>query len=75
MLGNVFCFFVDFEKTFDSLPRHLLLQRMCDIGIIETFIVYNMELYEMVMSRFVTTNGLSNFVMNTTRVTKGCPFH
>ena len=72
--SKVFCFFVDFQKDFDSVLREVMFQRLKDISIFQILIVIIMRLYEVVHGHLCTSYGLSNFIKNTNVVKQGCPF-
>lgn len=59
-LKKVYSCFVDFRMAFDSIPRAALFQRLRDIGISKILLTAIMRLYETVIGRLRTTEGLSN---------------
>lgn len=60
------CFVVvDFQKAFNSVLRALLLQRLRNIGVLQSLIVSTMRLYDTIVGRLHTQQGLSDFIRNT----------
>jgi hypothetical protein len=64
---------VDFWKAFDSVPWEALFQRLKDIGIFDTLLTTIMRLYELVLGRLRTVQGISDFIRSTIGVKQGCP--
>ena len=62
---KVYCCFVDFHKAFDSIPRAALFQRLRDIGISKILLMTIMRLYEIVIGRLKTIEGLSDPIQST----------
>ena len=69
---KVYCYFVDYRKAFDSIPREALFQRLRDIGISEILLTIIMRLYETVIGRLKTTKGLFDPIHRTIMVEQGC---
>lgn len=63
--SKALCCFVDFQKAFNSVLRALLLQRLRNIGVLESLIVSTMRLYDTIVGRLLTQQGLSDFIRNT----------
>lgn len=57
---KLYYYFVDFHKAFDSIPRVALFQRLRNIGISEILLKAIIRLYEIVIGRLRTIEGLSN---------------
>ena len=70
---KVYCCFLDFRKAFDSVLREDLLKRLKDIDISTTLLTAIMRLYEFILGRLRTTQGLSEFIRSTIGVKQGCP--
>ena len=52
-----FCFFVDFRKSFDTLPRNNLWNRLEELKVPFELIVFATKLYEKVISKFKNNKG------------------
>jgi hypothetical protein len=71
--SKVYCCFVDFRKAFESVLREAFFQRLKEIGISPTLLTAITRLYESVLDRLRTVNGISDFVRSTIGVKQGCP--
>eukprot|EP00249_Psilotum_nudum_P025149 c29391_g1_i1 orf=1144-4386(+) len=70
---TTFCCFVDFEKAFDTVPRHLLWKRLAEIGLPNTLIQAAQELYVQVIGVMKgPTNDLVKVICDI-GVKQGCP--
>eukprot|EP01018_Ginkgo_biloba_P024385 Gb_38872 [translate_table: standard] len=61
----VYCCFVDFRKAFDTVPRHLLFERLRALGLSDIIIQAVLRLYERVQGHFCTIHGTSPPIYNT----------
>ena len=70
---KVYCCFVDICKSFDSVPRVALFERLRVISIFVMLHTAIMRLYETMIGRFRTPEGFSNPIHSTIGVKQGCP--
>ena len=69
---HVFGCFVDFEKAFDSLPRHKLFKKLLDLNINGKFYDCLISLYTKNESCVKIGNTVTNFFHTTQGVKQGC---
>lgn len=67
---KVYCYFVDFRKAFDYVPRMALYQRLQEIGISKMLLTAIRRLYETIVGRFRTPDGFSVPIHSTIGVKK-----
>ena len=70
---KVFCCFVDLRRAFDSIPRHLLLQRLLQLCFPSDILAAVVTIYERVLARFRDHPSLSPPIHSTIGVKQGCP--
>ena len=70
---NIFCFFVDFRKAFEIVPRDKLWKILDEIMIPPEFKIIVIRLYETVVSKFNTNKGWSKDIKCNIGVKKWCP--
>ena len=70
---EVFCCFVDFRKTFDSVPRDKLWQRMEELGVPKHLRAIVHRLYEEVKVKIRTSVGISESFTSDIGVKQGFP--
>jgi hypothetical protein len=70
---NIFCCFVDFRKSFDTVPRKNLWDRLEEIKVPFELRVVAIRLYENVISKFKNTEGWSKEINCNIGVKQGCP--
>ena len=66
--SKVYTCFVDFRKSFDTVPRDALFQGLHDIGISEILLVAIMRLYESISRCLRMAHGLFYFIQSTIEV-------
>jgi hypothetical protein len=54
---NILCCFVDFRKSFDTIPKKNLWDRLEEINEPFEFRVVSIRLYENIISKFKNTEG------------------
>ena len=69
----LYCCFVDFKKAFDSVPRHLLWQRLQEAGIHGPMLSALQSLYDHVTARANCPSGLTDPFPCDLGVKQGCP--
>ena len=57
--SNLFCFFMDFRKAFDTVPRNNLWNRLEELKVPFELRVVAIRLYENVISKFKRNEGWS----------------
>ncbi len=70
---RLYCCFVDFKKAFDSVPRHLLWQRLAEAGIHGHMLSALQSLYDRVTARVQCPAGLTDPFPCDIGVKQGCP--
>ena len=55
--SEIFCFFVDFRKAFDTMPRNNLWNRLEDLKVPFELRVVAIRLYKKVISKFKNNEG------------------
>jgi hypothetical protein len=70
---NIFFFFVDFRKYFDTVPRKNLWNRLEEIKVPFELRVVAIRLYENVISKFKNIEGWSKEINYNIGVKQGCP--
>jgi len=61
--SKVFCCFVDLQKAFDTVPRHLLVERLQSVGISRDLFVAISRLYETMIRRFYSSQKFSDSIL------------
>ncbi|MCO5609094.1 hypothetical protein L7F22_063316 [Adiantum nelumboides] len=67
------CYFVDFRKAFDTVPRNKLFQRLLTLGVPSEMLWGILSLYERVSARVRCPGGTSSSLASTIGVNQGCP--
>jgi hypothetical protein len=70
---NLFCYFVDFRKYFDMVPRKNLWNRLEEIKVPLDLRVVSIRMYENIISKFKNTDGWSKEINCNIGVKQGCP--
>ena len=70
---RIYCCFLDFRKAFDIVPRARLMQRQESLDIAVDVQWEISALYEFVLGKVWSPNGLSEAVASTIGVKQGCP--
>ena len=70
---EVFCYFVDFKKAFDTVPRDKLWRRMEELEIHVHYRVVVHRLHEEVKVKIRTSVGISNNFRSDIRIKKVVP--
>ena len=73
MHGNLYCYFVDFKKAFDTVPRGLLWQMLQTIGIRGPILDCNKSLYSHDSAAVRTQEGIPDIFDCLMGVNQGCP--
>ena len=70
---GLYCFFIDFKKAFDMVPREHLWRRMEELEM--TCVLAISQIYEKVICRVCVcvSDKLSDFFNSTIGVKQGCP--
>ena len=55
--SNIFCFFVDFRKDFDTVPKNNLWNRLEELKVTFELRATTVRLYENVITKFKTNEG------------------
>ena len=71
--GEAFCYFVDFKKSFDTVPRDKLWHRMEELGVPIHLRAAVHRLYEEVKVKIRTSDGISESFRSDIGVKQGCP--
>ena len=71
--SNLFCFFVDFRKSFDTVPRNKLWNRLEELKVPFELRVASIRLYENVIAKFKSNEGWSRDITCNIGVKQGCP--
>eukprot|EP00249_Psilotum_nudum_P023583 c28929_g2_i1 orf=1058-3163(+) len=72
-VGTIFCCFVDFEKAFDTVPRHLLWLRLKEVGLPSHLLQAAQELYAQVVGIMKDGTHIIAQVACDIGVKQGCP--
>lgn len=70
---EAFCYFVDFKKSFDTVPRDKLWHRMEELGVPMHLRAAIHKLYEEVKVKIQTLAGISKSFRSDIGVKQGCP--
>ena len=70
---NLFCFFVDFIKAFDTVPRNNLWNRLEELRVPFEFRAATIWLYENVIAMLKRNEWWSKYIKCNIRVKQGCP--
>jgi hypothetical protein len=70
---NLFCSFVDFRKSFDTVPRKNLWERLEEIKVPFKLRADTIRLYEKLITKFKKTEGWSKEINYNVGVKQGCP--
>ena len=71
--SNLFCFFVDFIKAFDRVPRNNLWNRFEELKVPFELRVATIRLYENVIFKFKRNEGWSKDIKCNIKVKQGFP--
>ena len=71
--SNLFCFFVDFRKAFDTVPRHNLWNKLEELKVPFELRDVAIRLYENVISKFKSNEGWSKDIKCNIGVKQGSP--
>ena len=71
--SNLFCFFVEFRKDFDKVPRSNLWNRLEELKVPFELRVTAIRLYENVIAKFKSNKGWSRDITCNIGVKQGCP--
>ena len=70
---NLFCFFVDFRKAFDTVPRNNLWNRLKELKVPFELRAAAIRLYENAISKFKSNEGWSKDIKCNIIVKQGFP--
>ena len=71
--SNLFCFFVDFRKVFDTVPRNNLWNRLEELKVPFELRAVAIRLYENVIAKFKTNEGWSKNIKCNIELNKVSP--
>ena len=71
--SNIFCFFVDFRKAFDTVPKNNLWNRLEDLKVPFELRDAAIRLYENVIAKFKSNEGWSRDIKCNIGVKQGFP--
>ena len=71
--SNLFCFFVDFRKVFDVVPRNNLWNRLEELKVSFELRAAAIRLYENITSKFKRKEGCSKYIKCNIRFKQGFP--
>ena len=71
--SNLFCFFVDFKKAFDMVPRNNLWNRLEELKVPFELRATAIRLYENVIAKFKSNEGWSRDIKCNIGVKQGFP--
>ena len=71
--SNLFCFFVDFRKAFNMVPRNNLWNRLEELNFPFELRAASIRLYENVISKLKINEGWSQDIKCNIGVKQGCP--
>jgi len=71
--SNFFCFFVNFRKAFDTVPRNNLWNRLEELKVPFELIATTIRLYDNVISKLNSNEGCLKDIKCNIRVKQGCP--
>jgi len=71
--SNLFCCFVDFRKSFDTVPRNNLWNRLEELKVPFELRAAAIRLYENVIAKFKSNEGWSKDIKCNIGVKQGCP--
>ena len=70
--SNLFCFFVDFRKVFDTVPRNNLWNRLEELKVPFELRFITIRLYKNVITKFKTNEGWLKNIKCNIEVKHGC---
>ena len=71
--ADLFCFFLDFRKAFDTVPRDKLLERLEEIMAPPKLRIAMIHLYETIIAKIKTKEGWSKDIKYNMRVKQRFP--
>ena len=71
--NKLYCYFVDFKKVFDSVPRQRLWEVLASLGVKRVILACIHSIYEQDEASVLTRAGLTEAFRCTAGVKQGCP--